>query len=212
MASDPQTWAELKTAIANWLNRDDLTAEIPEFIAYAERRLNRVLIVPDREATATITADAETEALPADFWEARSLYLDQPPRAALDHMPLSELRTYYAAGDTGRPRHFAIQSGTTLVLGPIPSGSFSLKLNYYQTIPALGASQATNWLLTKHPDLYVAETLHRAFTFLRDAEGMAIHRAVADSVINELTKAGERAQNGASPMRARSGVFNWRGT
>ena len=30
------TYSELKTSIANWLNRDDLTTQIPDFISLAE--------------------------------------------------------------------------------------------------------------------------------------------------------------------------------
>ena len=37
------TFAELKTAAANWLDRSDLTDRIPEFIALAEARFNRIL-------------------------------------------------------------------------------------------------------------------------------------------------------------------------
>ena len=37
------TYAELKTAVANWLDRDDLTDRIPEFIALAEAKMNRNL-------------------------------------------------------------------------------------------------------------------------------------------------------------------------
>ena len=36
-------YTELKTAVANWLDRDDLTDRIPEFIALAESRFNRLL-------------------------------------------------------------------------------------------------------------------------------------------------------------------------
>ena len=37
------TYAELKTAIANWLNREDLTSVIPDFISLAEADFNRKL-------------------------------------------------------------------------------------------------------------------------------------------------------------------------
>ena len=43
------TFAELKTAIANWLDRDDLTARVPEFIALSEARINRALDVRQME-------------------------------------------------------------------------------------------------------------------------------------------------------------------
>ena len=35
------TFTELKDAIADWLDRSDLTARIPDFIALAEARINR---------------------------------------------------------------------------------------------------------------------------------------------------------------------------
>ena len=53
------SWTELKARIADWLNRDDLAAQIPAFIALAEARFNRVLIVPEREAVATLEASGE---------------------------------------------------------------------------------------------------------------------------------------------------------
>ena len=35
------TYAELKSSIANWLNRDDLTSVIPDFISLAEAQIAR---------------------------------------------------------------------------------------------------------------------------------------------------------------------------
>ena len=37
------TYAELQTAVANWLDRGDLTDRIQEFIDLTEARMNRVL-------------------------------------------------------------------------------------------------------------------------------------------------------------------------
>ena len=37
------TYAELQTAVANWLDRGDLTERVKEFIDLAEARMNRVL-------------------------------------------------------------------------------------------------------------------------------------------------------------------------
>ena len=38
------TFSELKTSVANYLNRDDLTAVIPDFITMAESDLNMNLL------------------------------------------------------------------------------------------------------------------------------------------------------------------------
>jgi len=47
------TYSELQTAVANWLDRDDLTDRIPEFIALAEARFNRVLRLRSMESKQT---------------------------------------------------------------------------------------------------------------------------------------------------------------
>ena len=47
------TYAELQTAVANWLDRDDLTDRIPEFIALAEAKMNRVLRISLMENVST---------------------------------------------------------------------------------------------------------------------------------------------------------------
>ena len=62
-------YTELKTAVANFLARSDLTDRIPEFIALAEARLSRELESRSQEkrANATLTANDEFVALPTDF-------------------------------------------------------------------------------------------------------------------------------------------------
>lgn len=59
------TYTELKTAVANWLYRDDLTARVPEFIALAEseiRRRARVELgfaaLSDSHTTSTLLTEA----------------------------------------------------------------------------------------------------------------------------------------------------------
>ena len=67
------TYSELKTAIANFLARDDLTSVIPDFIQLAEATMSRELETRSQEkrATATLTADDEYIALPTDLREVR---------------------------------------------------------------------------------------------------------------------------------------------
>ena len=52
------TYATLQTAIANFLARSDLTAQIPDFITMAEARMNRELETraQEKRSTATLVA------------------------------------------------------------------------------------------------------------------------------------------------------------
>ena len=54
------TYSELKTSIANYLNRDDLTAVIPDFITLTENRLDRELRVRANMIRASTTTTAGT--------------------------------------------------------------------------------------------------------------------------------------------------------
>lgn len=203
MASDPQTWTELKASLAEWLNRTDLTAKIPELIAFAERRFNRKLFVPERETSATATISGARLALPTDFWALRGIYLATDPRVQMQPVTLAALRDGYS--HTGQPFVYAI-SGEELVFGPIPDTTYSVEIAYYATIPALGASQATNWLLTDHPDIYLYGSLLMAEAYLWNDPRLPLWKAALDEAMAELTEAGNRKRFSAQPMRLRSSV------
>lgn len=203
MASDPTTWAELKTTLSNWLERDDLsTTEIPEAIALFERRAQRTIYAPEREITADLTIDAEEESLPSDLWAIKALYLTTDPKTVLEQMTLSQLRTSFSANTTGQPQNFAIK-GETIVFGPAPDTSYTGKLTYTQTIPALGASQATNWLLTDHPDLYLYGTLHELHLLLNDEARAALFDGKFRQAADEVNESSIRRQTGGAPLRIR---------
>ena len=63
------TYSELKTAVANWLNRDDLTSNIPEFIALAEAAINDQVRHWRMEKRAETTLDAQFIGPPSDWLE-----------------------------------------------------------------------------------------------------------------------------------------------
>ena len=70
------TYTELKSTIANWLNRSDLTSEISDdFIKLVEADLNAKLRIRQMEQIDTITIDSETEIVPTGFIAVRSFYI-----------------------------------------------------------------------------------------------------------------------------------------
>ena len=64
------TYAELKTNIASYLNRSDLTSDIDMFIDNTEGELNRRLRTKDMIKRATATADSQYLSVPSDWMEA----------------------------------------------------------------------------------------------------------------------------------------------
>ena len=61
------TYAELKSSIANWLNRDDLTAVIPDFIALAEAQIARDIRHWRQEKRVTTSVNEQYENLVLTF-------------------------------------------------------------------------------------------------------------------------------------------------
>ena len=79
-------YANLQSSIANWLARDDLTTEIPDFIALCEAEFNRELRIRNMETTATVTINAEQIALPTGFLGVRSFFLNNNGKTKLTYI------------------------------------------------------------------------------------------------------------------------------
>ena len=73
------TYAELKTSIANWLNRSDLTDEISDdFIKLVESEYNSKLRIKAMlNSDSSFSIDAETVAVPSGFLQVRDFYIVQ---------------------------------------------------------------------------------------------------------------------------------------
>lgn len=199
-------YSDLQSRVADWLNRDDLTsAQIDSFISLAEGRFNRRLIVPARELKTTITAATTGRApLPSDYCGTRAAYIAGQTAPKLAQMSLTELvETYLGSNaNSGDIANYAI-SGTDLVVGPVPSANVTVTLIYWQTIPALTASNTANWLSTAYPDIYLSGVLTEALLFLKDYQGAALFDSRTEAKIAEAERAGVRKMTGASPLRAR---------
>ena len=103
-------YSDLKTTVANYLGRSDLTNQIPDFISLAETRLNRVLRVRQmlQTATATTTANDATVGLPSDFLEMRDLFVAGSPRASLSYLSPSAFSRHARADEVGKPVFYTL--------------------------------------------------------------------------------------------------------
>lgn len=200
------TYSALQTEIATWMVREDLDDLIPSFIAGAEELFNSTLRLPEMEDVVTSAVSSGTVTLPSDFLEMRSLWIDADPAVPLSQVGIAQIKGMYAGVASGTPRHFALQSGTELVLGPAPDGEISLVLNYYAKIPALSDSNASNWLLASNPTLYRAASLIAGFQYTRhfdEAKGWEEQTAL---LLTALQKQGLRKAWSATPARIRNPI------
>lgn len=196
------TYAELQSAIANWLNRDDLTAVIPDFITFAEADIQRRLRHVEMEKRDTVSASTQYTALPDDFLQAIRVSLDGDNN--LEPMSANEMqdeRDRYS-DTSGTPAYYTITAGQ-LELWPTPDAAKTVNLYYYRTLPALTDSNTTNWLLTEAPDLYVYASLVHSAPFLADDARTQTWAALYESTLDKVQQGSDNKKWGGGALRLR---------
>lgn len=198
------SYTTLKSAIADWLLRDDLTAVIPSFISLAEAKFNRRIRDYRMVKRATAQFDAGYAAVPADWLQNVRFQLNTSPITTLEYVTpdqaAEEVRRYVAAG---QPRFFTM-IGKQFQLVPAPDGTLDGELTYHAKIPALSDSVADNWLLDVAPDVYLYGALMEAAPYLDDAEKLGIWGNLLEQAMQALRIEGERSSIGSSSLRMRA--------
>jgi hypothetical protein len=184
------TYSELQQAIADWLERADLAARIPDFIALFEATANRRLRLRQQEAVASLTPSAGAAALPADFLGARRVTWTGQSRVELEYVQSSYLQAAYPTAPAGVPRVYTIE-GATLRIRPVDGTA--LELDYFQKVPAL--SGGVNWLFGAHPDVYLFGALTEACLFAPEKAALApAWKARRDEIFDELERLSNRSR------------------
>jgi len=170
-------FTNLKTTIANYLNRDDLTSYIPDFITLAESRINNELRVREMETIDTsITTVSGTQGytLPTGFIEAKYIIYQSSPYAILQYKaPFDFFKDYNVSVSAGKPSYFTI-IGDKIYLGVKPDSAQTLEIAYFKKLTALSDSSTTNTILTNYPDLYLYGSLAESAPFLMQDERLDI--------------------------------------
>jgi len=195
-------YTTLQSTIADYLNRADLTAQIPTFIQMAEADMNTRLRTREMIVRAEATSSNEYVQLPSDWVEAINLHIvdgKQPLRFVTldeaDRIIKQNIYTQVAA--------FSLMNGA-LELVPEPGDDVDIEMIYYGKIPALSAQQATNWLLTKAPDVYLYGSLLHAQPFLMDDQRMPVFATLYNSRIEALNEESMKSTHSGSPLIARA--------
>ena len=200
------SYTNLKSGIADFLNRSDLTSVIPTFISLSEAKFNRTLRVRQMIKRATATIDTQFFAMPADFLEAKSFVLNTNPLTYLEYATQDFLQKQRQSVyiTSGRPALFG-GIGTQFEAVRAPDGNYTGELTYYAKIESLSDTTTSNWLLAYAPDLYLYGALVQAAPYLRDDERIAVWGQFYTAAMDDIVVADQRASVATTPIvRARS--------
>jgi len=153
-------YSSLKTSVASYLARSDLTNQIPDFIRLAEERLARdlrtrkMLVV----ARADTTASDSTVGLPTDFLEMRDMHLRTTPVQSLTYRSPNAFFAGSRTTDSGKPIDYTILA-SEIQFAPVPDTAYSVQMLYYAKPQYLSDTNITNAFLANYPDalLYAAQ-------------------------------------------------------
>lgn len=207
------TYSELKTAIANWVNRTDLTDRIPEFIALCEQVLANdpepqdPSVMPGvrcRAMEKRVTADVSTQYIdaPTDLLFMRRIKINTSPVRRLIYLTPEQMDAMYVGNEVETPNNFTI-IGSEIQLAPIPDTTYVAEIAYYFRFPALSDANPTNWLLTNHPGIYLYGSLIHAEPFMLNDERLATWANMYRSLVTALNNQERAATHSGSALTMR---------
>jgi hypothetical protein len=195
-------YATLQSAVADYLNRQDLTSQIQTFIQFVEADLSTRLRCREMIVEDTLTSTLSDIPVPADWLEAINLKIDggkSPLRyITLDDADIVTTEMFYT-----QPNFYTIVDGN-IRLVPAPGQNQDIDLIYYAKIPSLSDAVTTNWLLTKAPDVYLYGALVHAAPFLVDDQRIGVFGQFYSQRVEALTQDSQRALHSGSPLVART--------
>lgn len=203
------TYDNLKTAIADWLDRSDLTDRIPDFISLAETRINRDLRVRAMEVRSTMTTTSGQRYfnLPGGYLQMRNIQLNTNPITALEYVTPEMLDRLYGSNTTGKPRAYSL-IGDEIQLAPIPDSAYTLEMAFYEKFTPLGdgtgGTVTSNWLSTEAPDAVLYGALLEAEPFIKNDERIPLWLNAYGAAIKKIQDADKRDRHSGSQMRVRN--------
>lgn len=200
------TYTGLLASVAQWLDRDDLTAVIPDLVTLAEGRIARDLRLRNQIATTSLTCIAGTQevALPAGWMEFENIGISGSPGRQLTYETPEQLDSRFPQGiGNAKPAAYTI-IGTNIVLAPPPDSAYSLDAIYYKKFDVL-VTYSTNWLLTNFPAVYLFACLAEAAAFL-DQDDQRVSRWTAKYLyeVKTLQDQDDEAVRSGSVLRVRA--------
>jgi hypothetical protein len=196
-------YSELQTAVANWLDRDDLAARIPEFIVLCEARFNRSLRIRAME-TLDISVDTvggtSTVALPTGYVQMRDISLITSPITQLQYLTPEIMNRLNAGSLTGKPETYTIIANNIL-FGPTPDSAYDISMLYYKTFDPLTALAPTNWVITNAPDVYLYGALLEAEPFLMNDQRVQLWATALTQSITTLQEQDNKDRHSGSALR-----------
>ena len=197
-------YTTLKSGIASYLLRDNLTTRIPGFIELAESYMFRELNVNELQASvAGVTIAGGYGALPADFSAvARITVAHGSWTTNLDYMAVADVPSTVNT----HPEHYSLEKNQIRIIGAGAGQAYTLF--YTPKILPLSDTVLTNWIINNAPELYLYASCLEGARHLRDVGEVAALSPVVEMALESARRFAERRgqpSSGSLQIRPRRG-------
>lgn len=141
-------------------------------------------------------------ALPTDLREVREVKLNTSPNTVLEYRSPTALDSQFT-GAGGKPQAYSIV-GNEIKFRPIPDSAYTAEIVYIGSLDALSDSNATNTILSRHPDAYLSGALAEAYVYLMDDARAQLYDGKFGRAIEEIKKDEQRAHYGTGTLHMTS--------
>lgn len=193
------SYSDLKTKVASYLARSDLTDQIPDFISLAELRLNRELRIRQMLKVATTTTTDALIGLPVDFLEMRDIHLVTNPIASLDYKTPNAFYKDTNVNQVGKPKVYTVLA-TEFQLGPYPDTEYTLQMLYYAKPTVLSDTNPSNIWMSNCPDALLYGALGEAEPYLMNDARLATWAAMYNRAIDTINVADHSSEHSGQPI------------
>jgi hypothetical protein len=208
------TYDKLKSGIADFLNRDDLTDVIPTFIDMAQGQINRDVRHWKMETTAQLSTSGDYVYMPTGWLETKNVqyypdigdYNKFQPLEYLSQNALDE-RKINSENKIGDPQYYtlaALDGTPIMMLFPHPKALTNDRVNLsYLNSLDLGLSSTSNWLIEDYPDVYLYGSLIHAAIYLKDDERLALFSQMYGAAVQRVNASSDESEYKHDRLRTR---------
>lgn len=195
------TYATLKTEIADFYNRNDLTSVVDTFIDLAEAEMQRRLKLLEFETTGTVTVTSGSGTLPTGFLGARALSWDGNPDRILTYLTPDKLNSL----NTSDPQFVSYYTITGSEIKFANDDTGTLNITYMARFTPLSDSNTTNAILTNHPGAYLAGGLKYAAIWVKEIADAQGYQTLFNDEIDQIIRDNKERKYGGAALQVRPG-------
>jgi hypothetical protein len=189
------TYLGLKDSIEAWSHRNDVASRLDDFIDLAESEMLKWIRIRDMETRATAVTSGRYLSLPSDFLEMRRLRMISG--AQYFEVLSSTPEGMYITQDSGMPKLFTVTS--QVEFDRTPDSAYTVEMQYYGKPTALSATNTTNSILTKYPNIYLFGSLWALYLWALQEDKAEYYYGKLMQAIQTANREDKKGRHGPAP-------------